>query len=154
MNRVLNVVALCVAVLPSLALSKPSVNEMQTCQGMLEFVEAKLADAPANYPAQDVAKVRDGLKRYNSYIQNRIVTPGLTSFTGGDTRQAALLQQQIDAYKSAIAERLQSRYQQNRLVTDHAIAINECAKKAVPEGDDLDGLRDAVVTMVKLARLN
>ncbi len=154
MNRLVPVVVACLITLPSLAAAKPSVNEMQACQGMLDFVQARLAAAPANYPADDVAKVRDGLKRYNTYIQNDIVTPGLTSYSGGNTEQVALLQQQVDAYKSAIADRLKAQYKQNRLVTDHAIAVNECAKKAVPAGEDLEALREAVVTMVKLARMN
>ena len=49
---------------------------------------------------------------------------------------------------------LDTRYPQNRLFSDYAIAINNCAKKSVPSGQELEDLKAALNTMLKLAELN
>lgn len=135
------------------ALSAPSINDMQSCQGLLDFVDQKLASAPAKYPADQVTAIRTGLSDYNHYIQTDIVSPGLLAFNGGDTAKAAAMQTQVDAYKATIVNGLTARYPANRLYTDQAIAINNCAKKAVPSGQALDNLKVALNTMVALAKL-
>ncbi len=60
----MNLKKMMVAVLLSgsaqVSLAAPSLNDMQSCQGVLQFVDTKLAEAPAKYPAEDVQKVRKG----------------------------------------------------------------------------------------------
>jgi hypothetical protein len=135
-------------------MAAPSLNEMQGCQGILDYVDVKLASAPANYPAQDVKKVRTGLKGYNEYIQREIITPGLLSFNGGDKSKAEGMQKQVSAYRASIVKGLQARHPQNRLFMDQAVAVNNCAKKAVPSGQELEDLKVAVNLMVELAKMN
>ncbi|MEP0174955.1 MAG: hypothetical protein ABJH28_10685 [Paraglaciecola sp.] len=130
------------------------VNDMQLCQGVIEFVDNKLKKAPGHYDKADVKTVRQGLEAYNQYIQREIVAPGLLKFNGGDAEKTKQMQKQVDAYKSTVVNQLQSRYPQENLLTDHAISVNDCAKQAVPSGKDLDRLKDAVNTMVKLAQMN
>ncbi len=130
------------------------VNDMQLCQGVIEFVDNKLKKAPGYYDKADVKTVRQGLEAYNQYIQREIVAPRLLKFNGGDAEKTKQMQKQVDAYKSTVVNQLQSRYPQENLLTDHAISVNDCAKKAVPSGKDLDRLKDAVNTMVKLAQMN
>ncbi len=130
------------------------VNDMQLCQGVIEFVDNKLKKAPRYYDKADVKTVRQGLEAYNQYIQREIVAPRLLKFNGGDAEKTKQMQKQVDAYKSTVVNQLQSRYPQENLLTDHAISVNDCAKKAVPSGEDLDRLKDAVNTMVKLAQMN
>lgn len=136
------------------AMAAPSLNEMQGCQGILDYVDAKLASAPANYPAQDVEKVRRGLEGYNDYIQREIIAPGLLAFNGGDESKADAMQKQVSAYREAIVQGLQARHPQNRLFMDQAVAVNNCAKKAVPSGQELEDLKVAVNLMVELAKMN
>jgi len=136
------------------SIAAPSINDMQTCQGLLDFIDTKLNSAPAKYPAADVAKVKKGLKGYNQYIQAKIVTPGLLKFNGGDRTKANAMQKQVDAYKLSLVKGYQQRYPQNRLFTDHAIGVNNCAKKAVPAGQALTDLKIALNTMVNLAKMN
>jgi len=130
------------------------INEMQGCQGLLDFLDAKLDTVPANYAPADVMAVREGLEGYNQYIQQEIVSPGLLSFNGGDQSKADVMQTQVDAYKATLVSRLDARYTDNRLYTDHAIAVNNCAKQAVPSGAALEALKTALQTMVKLSKLN
>ena len=133
-------------------LSASLINDMQGCQAVLKFVDMKLADAPKSYAPEDVKLVRKGLKTYDTYIQKEIVTPGLLQFNGGDKAKARTMQDQVDTYKSQLVAGFEKRYPQAGLKTDHAISVNECAKKAVPEGADLEALKKAVETMVKLAQ--
>lgn len=130
----------------------PSVNDMQTCQALLEFLDKKLDNAPNNYTPAEVQTVRSGLNGYHQYIQKEIVTPGLLAFTGGNSGKAEQMQQQVDAYKAQLVGSLNKRYPQPRLLTDHAVAVNECAKKAVPSGQRLEALKTALETMVGLAK--
>jgi len=145
--------ALFLTITPQLAMSAPSINDMQGCQGILDFVDKKLNTAPAKYPATDVQNIRKGLKGYNQYIQKDIVSPGLLTFTGGDKTKAIDLQKQIDAYKKTIVDSMMKRFPQNRLFSDHAISINNCAQQAVPSGQALEDLKVALHTIIKLAKM-
>ena len=141
------------------ALSQPAlanrlVNDIQGCQGYMDFIDEKLAKAPAKYPEADVKNVIKGLDAYDVYIQNQIVTPGLLKFTGGDKAKADALQKQVDDYKKTLVKNLHKRYPQPRLFMDHAVSINDCAKKAVPSGQALEDLKLALNTIVKLSQLN
>ena len=65
---------------------------MQSCQGLIDFLDNKLASAPEKYAKSDVDNVRKGLEGYNQYIQSDIVTPGLLKFNGGDATKADAMQ--------------------------------------------------------------
>ena len=130
------------------------INEMQSCQALIDFVDNKLDSAPSNYVKADVQKVRKGLRAYHQYIQNQIVSPGLLEFNGGDKDKANQMQTQVDAYKETLVKQLNVRYPETRLFTDHAVALNNCAKKSVPSGKDLDDLKEALNVMVKLAQIS
>ena len=129
------------------------INEMQSCQGLLEFVDSKLEAMPSSYDKNDVKTVRKGLKSYNQYIQREIVAPGLLAFNGGDKTKANLMQKQVDTYKKTIVKQLNDRYPQNRLFTEQAVSINNCAKKAVPSGEELEALKKALTTMIELSKV-
>lgn len=141
--------ALC---LPQVSSAAGLINEMQTCQGLLDFMEQKISAVSARYDVQELNKVRKGLDAYNGYIQREIVTPGLLQATGGNKAMADAYQKQVDAYKAGLVKQLAARYPQDKLLTDHAVAVNECSKKAVPSGAELESLKEALTTMVKLAR--
>jgi len=130
------------------------INEMQSCQAFIDFVGNKLALAPSSYAQKDVRKIRKGLETYNKYIQRQIISPGLLEFNGGDKDKANQMQKQVDTYKQTLVTQLEARYPKNRLFMDHAITVNNCAKKAVPSGEELDELREALNLMVKLAKIS
>ncbi len=130
------------------------INEMQYCQALINFVDNKLDLAPSNYDQEDVKKIRKGLGTYNQYIQRQIVSPGLLQFNGGDKDKANQMQKQVDTYKQTLAKQLEARYPKNRLFMDHAIAVNNCAKKTVPSGGELAQLKEALNLMVKLAKIS
>jgi len=154
-NKLKNLIILTLLFLiPQLSMAAGLVNDMQGCQGVIQFVDKKLDTAPDRYGPKEVTTVRQGLQAYNDYIQSDIVTPGLLKFTSGDQAKATVLQNQVDTYIGTVVSQLNTRYPQNRLFTDHAILINNCAKKAVPSGQDLDALKQALQTMIELAKLN
>jgi len=141
-----------VACLSCNALSANLINDMQGCQALIDHVNDVLDKAPDAYAKKDVKNVQKGLELYNDYIQNEIVTPGLVKFNGGDKEKAKAMQAQVDDYKKTVISAYDKKYK-NKLYTDHAVAINECAKKAVPSGDSLEALKLALTTMVELAKL-
>lgn len=135
------------------ALSAPSLNDMQECQAVLDFVVGKTSDMTSVYPEQDLQAVREGLVVYNDFIQQDIMTPGLLAYSNNDAEKAATLQQQIDAYKTSVTARLSIRYSQDTLVTDYAVVINECAKKALPpSSSDVALLKRSLETIIQLAQ--
>lgn len=141
-----------IACLSFTTLSANLINDMQGCQALIQHVENVLDEAPKTYPKSDVKSVRKGLAFYNDYIQDEIVTPGLLKFNGGDKDKAKAMQDQVDAYKATVVKAYDGKYS-GKLFTDHAVAINECAKKAVPAGDSLEALKTALTTMLELAKL-
>lgn len=127
------------------------INDMQGCQAVIEFVNKKLESAPSTYSKDDVAAVRKGITAYNKFIQSEIVTPGLLQFNGGDAAKAEAMQKQVDAYKVQLVAGLEKRFAQAGLKTDHAVMINECAKKKVPsDKEELESLKTALQTIIKL----
>ena len=140
-------------VISSQLIAAPLVNDMQACQGMISFIEAKLESASSKFEAEDVKTIRKGLEGYDQYIQQEIITPGLLKFNGGDEAKANLMQTQVDGYKKTLVKSLQVRYPQNRLFYDHVVAVNNCSKKAVPSGQALEDLKVAFATLVKLTKI-
>lgn len=128
------------------------INDMQSCQALIEFVEQKLASPPAGYEKTKVMNIVEGLGAYDKYIQESIITPGLLQFNQGDKAKAQSMQQQVNAYKQTLSARLAKRYPENRMYSDYAISLNNCAKKAVPEGQSLEQLKVALNTILTLAK--
>jgi len=129
------------------------INDMQSCQALIEFIGSKLDASPAGYSESAMGKVRKGLNGYNQYIQTEIVTPGLLKFNGGDKTKASDMQKQVDDYKQSVLKAYETRYPKNTLLMDHAIALNNCAKKAVPKGQALDNLKAALQSIVELSKI-
>lgn len=132
--------------------SKPSINTMQTCQALLDFLEFKLQDVPAEYPLNKVKKVREGLIQYNEFIQKDIITPKLLQLNPGNKEKANSMQIKIDEYKAFLFDSYTKRFSTPHLVTDFAISVNNCAKEAVPSGEALENLKYAINTIVELAQ--
>ena len=109
------------------AFAATTINDMQACQGYLDFVDNKLDDLKETYSAEDLNTIRTGLVNYNQYIQQTIITPGLLEFTGNDAQKASETQLQIDAYKTHISESLKQKYQDDKMVVDYAVVFNSCS---------------------------
>ncbi|MFD2205446.1 hypothetical protein [Kiloniella antarctica] len=139
-------------VLTQPTVAEPSINNMQGCQALLDFVDTKLENAPASYGSSEIATVRQGLSNYNAFIQKEIITPGLIKFSNGDQGKADALQEQVDVYKSTLVKSYSEKYPQNRLFMDHVVALNNCTKQAVPTGADLQSLKDAMQAMIALTK--
>ena len=136
----------------SISFAQSLINEMQTCQALISFVEQKLASPPASYEQSQVNSILEGLRSYDNHIQTQIVSPGLLQFNQGDKAKADSMQKQVDDYKASLVNNFKARYPQNRLYTDFALSLNNCAKKAVPDGAELEQLKVALNAIVSLAR--
>lgn len=141
-------------IVPQLSLADRLINDMQACQGLIEFVDKRLDSAPAGYDKENIAKVRKGLDAYNQYIQNEIVSPGLLQFNGGDKAKADGMQKQVDTHKQSLVKQFEARYPGNKLFSDHAIALNSCAKQAAPDAQALEDLKVALHAILSLAKVN
>lgn len=130
------------------------INDMQACQGLLDYLQQKLAKAPAHYDASKIKGIQMALKNYDDYIQDSIITPGLLEFNGGDQAKATAMQQQVDAYKQTITRGLLSRDSTGQLTSNHVISLNDCTKKAVPSGQELEDLKNAMNDIFTLAQSN
>jgi len=130
------------------------INDMQACQGLLDYMQQKLAKAPTQYETSRINAIQKALKSYDDYIQNTIITPGLLKFNGGNQTKAAAMQQQVDAYKHTITVSMIARDNSGQLTSNHAVSLNNCAKKAVPIGQNLTDLKAAINDIVAIAQSN
>lgn len=135
------------------AFAKPSINDVQTCQAQLDFVDAKLASI-SKYDKTKVKTVRSGLQAYNAFLQSEHITPGLSAYTGGDAAKNKDFQDQIDAYKATVVAGLNKRYPQPRVFMDHAVAINNCYSSAPMDAAGTAMMTEALQTFVELAKEN
>lgn len=138
--------------MPAHTIAAPSINDMQGCQAYLDFVDTKITDVAQDYPQASLSQIRTGLAAYNVYIQDKVIAPGLMSLTGNDANKSSEVQGQIDAYKAHIAQSLGLKYQKEKLLSDYAVAINECSKKLAPQGQDLQSLKTALTLIIELAQ--
>lgn len=135
----------------SSALAKPSVNDVQQCQAVLDFTVERI-NSVKKYTKADQKTVTSALNTYNAFLQSEHVDPGLLEFTKGDKAAAKEYQTQIDAYKKTLISALKSRHPQAQIFTDQAVAINNCYT-AAPMGDDKTPMmKTALETIIKLAK--
>ena len=137
--------ALCAAaIFPAVA----DINRMQGCQAALEFLDQKL-ETTTQYPADELAFVKTGLRDYNAFIQQTVIDPGLLKFTNGDTAAAADFQVQIDEFKAGVTTAWHERFPAAEIKSDHVMAVNQCTETAVPTGAGLEQLKETLETMAR-----
>lgn len=132
--------------------ARPSINDMQTCQGLIDFVSLKLENLPKTYNKADVEVVQKGLNVYNNFIQKTFVKPGLLKFSQGDKKKAEGMQKQVDIYKVKVLKSYQNQYPYNKISQGFVKSLNECTQKAVPNGRDLTMLKTSFIKMVELMK--
>lgn len=128
------------------------INDMQTCQGLINFLEVKLKNSDDKYNSEDIKIVLNGLDIYDNYIQKEIITPRLLKFNQNDKKKADTMQKQVDTYKESIVKAYQKRFPQNQLYMDFAVSLNNCTQKAVPSGDDLTDMKTSFNKMLELIK--
>ena len=132
--------------------ARPSINDMQTCQGLIDFVSLKLEGLPLTYNKADVEIAQKGLDAYNKYIQSTFISPGLLTFSQGDKNKAEALQEQVNIYKVKVVKSYENQYPYNKLSKGFIKSLNECTQKAVPNGHDLNMLKNAFIKMVDMIK--
>lgn len=140
----------CLMLLPQLAMADKLIGDMQSCQGLLDFLDTKLASPPAEYDAADVTKVRHGLNSYNAFIQSNVIAPRLAAASNAGS-DAQVLQKQVNAFRQALVEQYQKRYPGQKLVMDHVVAIDNCSKKLMPTGQVLDDMKVSLKQIMQWA---
>lgn len=142
------------ALLFNMAPVNASAQNMQSCQGLIDFLQIKLKGAAGKYSASDIQMVSKGLGVYNRYIQTEVVTPSLVKFSQGDTAKAQALQGQVDALRASIVKDYSSRFPENKLYMDFVVALNNCTKNSVPKGNDFDVVKASMLKMVEMIKQN
>ncbi|MBJ7536249.1 hypothetical protein [Marinomonas transparens] len=144
---------LCLVVAPLSMAAYPSINEAQSCQALVDFVDIKVSKIGDRYTKNDIALIRKGLSAYSAYLQEDVITPGLLSFYGGNAKKAKAMNKLFYRNKVTFMRHLNERYSDQKLITDYAYAINQCAKKSLPKGDTYWQLKSSLETIIRLAKL-
>lgn len=141
-------------ILTNTAFAEPSLREAQACQGVMLFLDDRLDKAEDIYPARSIKLVRKGLEEYSAYIDNDVMPALIKQYAQGDSAKQNTLEKQIDAANINIVNQYNQRYQDNRLYTDFAMAINECAKQGVisQDPDEQENLKAALLEIIELAK--
>lgn len=131
--------------------AKPSVNDVQQCQAVIDFTIERVSSVK-KYDKVDVDVVVSGLKTYEAFLQSEHVDPGLLVFTNGDKAAAKDFQTQIDTFKGQMVTGLKARHPQAQIFTDQAVAINNCYSAAPMGADKTEMMKTALETIIKLAK--
>ena len=132
--------------------ANPSINKLNTCVALVEFVDSKLDDYADHYSSEDMAVVHRGLSAYRSFLQDDVVTPKLLSMYGGNAVQAKLMQTLFDRQKKTFASHLNERYTEKKLFTDYAAAINDCTAYTRIKPEVVKSLNTALDRMILMGR--
>jgi len=141
----------CAFAFTASAEAKPSVNDIQQCQAVIEFTIERVKSV-SKYDETDVKTVTSGLQSYNAFLQERHMNPGLLDFTKGDKAAAKNFQKQIDVYKAQVITALKAKHPQERIFSDQAVAINNCYSAAPMSDDKTEMMRSSLQTIIKLAK--
>ncbi len=137
---------------PAMFAANPSINELNSCLALVEFVDIKLDNFADHYATEDMAAVHRGLSAYKNYLQNDIITPKLLSMYGGNESQAKLMQTLFDRQKATFFKHLNERYSEKKLFTEYAAAINDCTANTRINPEVVKPLNKALDKMIVMAR--
>lgn len=151
--RKISLVIFMQSILISSLYAKPSINDMQSCQGVIDFINQKIDFASSKYSKKDVEIVHKGLNQYSDYLQSEVVTPGLLKHNGGDIKKSNDMQKEINKYRGLIVKELNGKYPTKRLYMDHIVMVNNCVKMVAPAGTTLNNLKTAFNTMIQLSKI-
>ncbi|MCW8355527.1 hypothetical protein N5P32_06350 [Marinomonas pontica] len=90
--------------------ANPSINELNSCFALVDFVDSKLDEFAGNYAKEDVLAVHAGLSAYGGFLQNDMIKPKLLNMYGGNEAQAKLMQALFDRQKASFYKTLNGRY--------------------------------------------
>ena len=132
--------------------ANPSINEVNSCLALVDFVDIKLDEFAGQYNAEDIVLVHKGLSAYSDFLQNDVITPKLLSMYGGNDVQAKLMQNLFDRQKKSFFRHLNERYTKKKLFKDYAAAIKDCSGKTRISVDVAEALKAALDNMATLVR--
>ncbi|RBP83955.1 hypothetical protein EBI01_09175 [Marinomonas rhizomae] len=150
-NLIFIISSLCSA---TLFAANPSINELNSCLALVEFVDSKLDNFTDNYDAEDMTIVHGGLSAYKDFLQIDVITPKLLNLYGGNESQATLMQRLFDRQRATFFRHLNERYSEKKLFTEYAAAINDCTAKTRIRPDAAKRLHAALDKMIIMARQN
>lgn len=152
MSKVFQSALICVAVaVATPALAKPSINDVQGCQAVVDFTIERIGDVE-KYNKTAVKSAQTTLRAYNDFLQSEHITPGLQAYAGGDTAQVKSLQTQIDAYKTNLVEAFKARHPQPRIFMDQLVAIDGCYTKAPMDAAGTEKMKAALMAVMAMAQ--
>jgi len=148
-NLIFILVLLCS---PLSAANKVSINELNSCRALVDFVDLKLDEFAGHYTKEDIALVHKGLSAYSKFLQNDVITPMLLNMYGGNVDQVQLMQNLFDRQKVIFFRHLNERYSERKLFTEYAAAINDCTAYSRIKVDVAKALNTALEKMIVMAR--
>ncbi len=137
---------------PALLAANASINELNSCVALVDFVDAKLDNFASHHAVEDMAVVHSGLSAYKDFLQNDVITPKLLSMYGGNEAQAKLMQKLFDRQRATFFKHLSERYTEKKLFTEYAAAINDCTANTRIRPDVAKPLHTALDKMIVMAR--
>jgi hypothetical protein len=136
---------------PVIIAAGPSINEINSCLALVDFVDIKLDESSDQYDAGDMVRIHKGLSAYSEFLQHDIITPKLLSMYGGNSDRAKLMQRLFERQRKSFFRHLNERYTQKKLLTDYASAINDCSGKTRLSVEVAEALKAALDNMEMLA---
>lgn len=130
----------------------PSINELNSCLALVDFVDIKLDEFADHYSANDMFVVHKGLAAYSQFLQQEVITPKLVGMYGGNHTQAKLMQKLFDRQRKSFLQSLNDRYSEQKLLTEYAASINDCRAKTRIKADTAKALDRAITAMIRMAR--
>jgi hypothetical protein len=136
---------------PVIIAAGPSINEINSCLALVDFVDIKLDESSDQYDAGDMVLIHKGLSAYSEFLQHDIITPKLLSMYGGNADRAKLMQRLFERQRKSFFRHLDERYTQKKLLTDYASAILDCSGKTRLSVAVAETLKAALDNMKTLA---
>ncbi|RBO86144.1 hypothetical protein [Marinomonas aquiplantarum] len=125
-------IVICLLFSPVLMSANGSVNEINTCLALTEFLDEKIALEVEVYSQQQIDDMRKGLNIYAYYLKHTVIKTKLLDMYAGNKVQAQLMWNLFYRQKNTFIKHLSQHYSVNKIPSDYSVALSKCLVKAKP----------------------
>lgn len=123
----------CVLCFPVSLSASTTVNAVNSCLALTEFLDAKIASEVDAYSQQQIDDMRKGLNIYAYYLKHTVIKNRLLNMYAGNKAQAQLMWNLFYRQKNTFIKHLSQHYSVTKIPSDYSVALKKCLVKAKPE---------------------
>ncbi|AEF53196.1 hypothetical protein [Marinomonas posidonica] len=126
-------IIICLLFLPVFVSANASVNAINSCLALVEFLDDKISKAGVAYSEKEIADIQKGLGTYSHYLKHEVIKVRLLDMYAGNKTQAKLMWKLFHHQKKTFIKHLSQHFSVKKIPNEYAVALRNCVVKARPQ---------------------